>query len=299
MTPDTESAGWPSSPGLAPGSLGPPHPSGARSTGSGKCTTVWCQCVWPESARGEVVSVTGCSSQNRGENSTSNHRAMPYTHTGPSCPWRAYSSKGASKSSSSLVTVTRSSVCSCHGAVTTSSFLAPDHCARPTPERCATRPMQLRSKPCTSSQKSAPPHAGRETPATWMCARSGRTAPPGRRKRSRASRTVSSMHSYSRQKPIHSLTSTSALPSSPSSGISPICSSLPVTTSTTPGRKAVPLLAPTTVRATSAMKGEPSTPTTRDAPARAANMDRMPVPHPTSSTTAPATRPGFRSSAAR
>lgn len=54
-----------------------------------------------------------------------------------------------------------------------------------------------------------------------------------------------------------------------------------------------------TCRAKPAMRSLPSSPTTAAAPPRAANIERMPVPQPTSSTRAPRTSAGLSSSAAR
>ena len=112
------------------------------------------------------------------------------------------------------------------------------------------------------------------------------------------------MLSKSNAYPIHSLTSTSnecfcnvSLPSGAALDASARRSSstFPCTMVITSPKPLCAALA----RATAAISAAPSTPTTFAAPPRAANMLRMPVPHPMSSTRFPLTQEGFCSSATR
>mmetsp|Transcript_35884 Transcript_35884/g.60469 ORF Transcript_35884/g.60469 Transcript_35884/m.60469 type:complete len:213 (-) Transcript_35884:958-1596(-) len=161
---------------------------------------------------------------------------------------------------------------------------------------CTAFPMCDMSNPYTSSQNGMVV-ASLDTPAMKMVAVSGSKAPPGLRNLSRANSTVSSMLSNSSAYPIHSDTITSTLSKGISSSSSLPCRMVMVP-STSSSLFANPLAAAPFL-ATSAMNALPSTPYTLAAPARAANMERMPVPHPTSITAAPLNSCGLPSMASR
>mmetsp|Transcript_20063 Transcript_20063/g.49973 ORF Transcript_20063/g.49973 Transcript_20063/m.49973 type:complete len:219 (-) Transcript_20063:747-1403(-) len=150
-----------------------------------------------------------------------------------------------------------------------------------------------KSNPYTSSQNvtALSYRVWSDRSATCTVATLGSTSPPGFMNLSRASTTEGSMDSNSSAYPIHSDTTTSTgsvISSYPMSSMRPRITSMTSSKPLALMRRRVCRVMPLA-----------STAYTLRAPARAANMDRMPVPHPTSSTTLPLRSAACASMAAR
>mmetsp|Transcript_5354 Transcript_5354/g.21069 ORF Transcript_5354/g.21069 Transcript_5354/m.21069 type:complete len:207 (+) Transcript_5354:117-737(+) len=175
------------------------RPGTARCTSSSSTSTVCTQCVCGPS--GEVDRTRLLSAQKRAEKSVSNHSTTADTAAAPSGatppPIDALSRKSEVKVVSATDMVERSSERTSCGAVTmawASTGRTSASLSAALRSSCRMVPID---RPWTSSQNGRSA-ASALPPATRMRATSGSTAPPRFSHRSRATITLSSMHSNSR-----------------------------------------------------------------------------------------------------